>query len=161
MKKVILVLAMAFMAFTANAQLYVGGGISFNGQKNATVLGIAPEVGYNLSDDMAVGVGVGLAFADGQNAFSIEPYFRYYLVDLGPVRLFCDANFNFTSATINWGGTSTTDTTWGIGVLPGLAVNINDNWSVVSHFARLGYYAEAFDFQLNTQVVSLGVYYAF
>ena len=157
MKKVILVIVLAMMAFTAKAQLYVGGGLSFIGNGAGASFTIAPEVGYNINDNMAVGGSIGLGLESGETILSVDPYFRFYFLEVGPVRFFGDANFNLSNI---WETGEPSRTTWGIGVRPGLAVNLTDNWSIVAHVASLGYYGGTFGFTLNTGSV-LGVYYCF
>ena len=157
MKKVILVLVLAMMAFTAKAQLYVGGGLSFIGTGAGAAFSIAPEVGYNINDNMAVGGSIGLGLESGETVLSVDPYFRFYFAEVGPVRFFGDAHFNLSNV---WETGEPTVTTWGIGVRPGLAVNLTDNWSIVAHVASLGYYRGTFGFPLNTGS-TLGVYYCF
>ena len=157
MKKVLVILALSLMAFTAKAQVYVGGTLSFSGVKDQAVFSVAPEAGYNFNDNMAAGASLGLSFSKGMTSFAIDPYFRYYFAELGPVRFFGDGHFNFTNVAVRDAeGTST----WGIGVRPGIAVNLNDSWSIVTHVASLGYYGGAFGFHLNPGY-TVGVYYEF
>lgn len=161
MKKVILVLVLAMMAFTAKAQLYVGGGLSFIGNGAGASFTIAPEVGYNINDNMAVGGSIGFGLDAEELTLSVDPYFRFYFAEIGPVRFFGDAHFNYTFNHITEPGEPVMNvSTWGIGVRPGLAVNLTDNWSIVAHVASLGYYGGKFGFTLNTGC-TLGVYYCF
>lgn len=48
------------VAIAASAQVYVGGqvGLWRNTDDNHSKFSIAPEVGYNLSDKWAVGIGI-------------------------------------------------------------------------------------------------------
>lgn len=163
MKKLFVILALSLAALTAKAQVYVGGGISFNGAaangQSTANFSVKPEVGYNLDDNMAVGLSVGLGFADGISVFSLDPYFRYYFADWGPLRFFVDGNFNFTNTSVK-NAENGSHSTWGLGVKPGIAVPVNEKWSVVGHVASLGYYDGTFRFGLNPGY-SIGVYYAF
>ena len=160
MKKVLVILALSLVALTAKAQVYVGGGIAFAGAaangENVAVFAVAPEVGYQFDDNMAAGLSLGLTFGEGTTVFSIDPYFRYFFAEVGPVRFFGDANFNFTNTSA--GGASAS--TWGVGVMPGLAVGLTDQWSIVAHVGKLGYYGGAFQFGINSGS-TIGVYYAF
>ena len=77
-------------------------------------------------------------------------------------RDFADAHFNFSTA-FQGDGSS-----WGIGIRPGLAVDLNDHFSVVSHFMRIGYYGGGFIAGINSSLTSIftlspivGVYYSF
>ena len=100
MKKVLVILALSLMAFTAKAQVYVGGTLSFSGVKEQAVFSVAPEAGYNFNDNMAAGASLGLSFTEGMTSFVIDPYFRYYFAELGPVRFFGDGHFNFTNVSV-------------------------------------------------------------
>ena len=161
MKKVIVVIALALIALTAKAQVYVGGQLVFQGQaasgNSSAFFGIAPEVGYAFNDNMAAGVSLGFGFGNGATQIIVDPYFRYFFAELGPVRFFADANFNFTNISAQQGESASS---WGIGIMPGIAVPINDNWSLVGHVARLGYYDGSFSFNLNN-ITIVGVYYQF
>ncbi len=156
MKKVLVILALAFAAINANAQFYAGGALSINGQKDNVIFGLAPEIGYNITDKIAVGVAAPLVFGDGYSIISVDPYVRYYFLEAGPVRLFADANFEFSRTKIE----DFSHNSWGVGIAPGVAVPISDRFSMVAHFCRIGYYDEAFDFQFNTGS-TIGLYYAF
>ena len=160
MKKVLVILALSLMALTAKAQVYVGGGIAFAGAaangENVAAFSIAPEVGYQFDDNMAAGLSLGLTFGEGATVLAIDPYFRYFFAEVGPVRFFGDANFNFTNTSFEGASNST----WGVGIMPGLAVDLTDQWSLVAHVAKLGYYGGAFQFALNSGA-TFGVYYAF
>ena len=63
MKKIFAVALVAMMTMTANAQVYVGGGIGFQTSSNdgnsETTIKILPEIGYNLDENWAVGIAVG------------------------------------------------------------------------------------------------------
>jgi len=154
MKKILMTLAAAFVAVSMSAQVYVGGSIgvdAWSSQKNAgdrseTVFSIAPELGYNLNDEWAIGAVVsytsnkwagitdnltGLTISE--SAFTINPYVRYTYLKAGKVNLFVDGGFNYISATKNdWTGLA-------VGLKPGLAVNLTDNISFVSHLGFIGW----------------------
>ena len=169
MKKVILVLALSLMAFTAKAQFYVGGSLHFLGMGgNGAIFGIAPEAGYNIGNNMSVGASLGFAFGgtgEGTGAgMTIDPYFRYYFVDWGPARFFADGHFNFSTSFGNNGSSA-----WGIGVRPGVAFQLNEHFSMVTHLARIGYYGGGFLAGINSSLAggivnlspTVGLYYAF
>lgn len=157
MKKILVILALSLVALSAKAQVYVGGGLSFVGAGKSATFAIAPEAGYSFDDNMAAGLSLGLGFSKGETAFSLDPYFRFYFAELGPIRFFGDAHFNFTHVMESG---EAGESTWGIGVRPGISVNITDNWSIVAHVAQLGYYQGVFGLLLNTGS-TIGVYYAF
>jgi len=96
MKKLLLSLvAVSALAFTTQAQtekgkIIVGGNATFNthksdadGAKSNTSFKIVPSVGYFVSDNIAVGTGVGYSYdkqiGESQNqAFVVSPFGRYY-----------------------------------------------------------------------------------
>lgn len=64
MKKILMSLAVAFVALAANAQVYVGGnvGIASSKEGNAdavTTYKVLPEIGYNINENWAIGTTVG------------------------------------------------------------------------------------------------------
>lgn len=169
MKKVILVLALTLMAFTAKAQFYVGGSVQFVGMGGGgAVFGIAPEAGYNIGSNMAVGASLGFLFGGAGEggtsaALAIDPYFRYYFAQWGPARFFADGHFNFSTSFGDNGVSS-----WGVGVRPGVAFQLDEHFSMVTHLARIGYYGGGFVAGVNSSLASIvnlaptvGLYYSF
>ena len=60
MKKILMTLAVAFVAIAANAQVYVGGGVGIGSSKEGshdavTTYKVLPEIGYNVNKDVAIG----------------------------------------------------------------------------------------------------------
>ena len=182
MKKIFAIAFVAMMAMTANAQVYVGGNLGFASESydgdSETVWSIMPEIGYNLNEDWAVGVVVGYGegkdktkvdgrtFTDKVKTFTVSPYVRYTAVKLDKVNVFVDGGFGYQN--IKWGEVK--DNIWQFGLKPGVAINLNDKLSFVSHFGFLGYKNEklkgddestkSFGFNLGSEV-SFGMYYNF
>ena len=143
-------LAAAFVAVSMSAQVYVGGSVSMNawssqknnvlGDKSETTFKIMPEIGYNLNDEWAIGTVIGYESnkwtgVDGmsESAFTVAPYARYTYLKAGKVNLFVDGGVGFKSASkADW-------TEFTAGLTPGLAVNLTDNISFVSHIGFIGY----------------------
>ena len=170
----------AFAAINMNAQFYAGGSVAFEawssqklaGDKSETVFKIMPEVGYNLTDEWAIGATVGYQSdkfhgvnSISESAFSIAPYARYTFAKLGKVNLFVDGGLAFTSASkSDW-------TELAIGLAPGLAVNVTDNLSFVSHIGFIGYdqlnpdgddnNITKFGLNLDSSNITFGLYYNF
>ena len=147
MKKIVLTMVAAFAAMSMNAQVYVGGSFAFEawssqkmaGDKSETVFKLMPEIGYNLSDELAIGTVIGYqsdkfyGIRGSESAFTINPYARYTFANMGTVKLFVDGGVDFTSASkADW-------TELGIGFKPGLAISMTDNLSFVSHVGFIGY----------------------
>lgn len=163
MKKLIMVFALAFVALSASAQVYLGGSLNFAAANQAAQVSILPEVGYAFSDNMAAGLTIGYAndqsvtwFA-GASDVVIAPYFRYTFLNAGPVRLFADAEFQL--GIIDEGKQSST--AWNLGIRPGLALPVTEHLSFVGHIGRLGYYNKTFTFGVNGNTFTAGVYYSF
>ena len=112
MKKILLVVGLAFAVMTASAQLYVGGALGFesygatkdkDGNKwgdSFSQFGILPEVGYSLSDKFDVGITLGFTSetethwfdnkktgSDKYNVISVSPYVRYTFCEFGKFSL--------------------------------------------------------------------------
>ncbi len=148
MKKLFSLIAVAFVAMSVNAQVYVGGSLgidAWSSQKNAgdrseTTFIILPEVGYNLNDEWAVGTVIGYVSDKwnhingiSESAFTFNPYARYTYLKAGKVSLFVDGGVEFTTASkADWNDLA-------IGLKPGLAVSLSDNISFVSHLGFIGY----------------------
>ena len=158
-------LAAVAVAATMNAQVYVGGalGLGFenkltdNDGNDATgmTFQIKPELGYNLDEKSSVGIVLGFGVTNNTNEmlnqndtfakilagdrktdksaiqFTVAPYYRYKFVQFGNVDLFIDAQVGFSYTKYDeWN-----NTTFGVGVRPGVAYNANDK---ISFVAKLG-----------------------
>jgi opacity protein-like surface antigen len=180
MKKIFMTLIAAFAAMSMNAQVYVGGSFAFEawssqklaGDKSETVFKLMPEIGYNLNNEWAIGTVIGYQSDKfngvngvSESAFSIAPYARYTFTKLGKVNLFVDGGISFTSASkADW-------TELAIGFEPGLAINLTDNLSFVSHIGFIGYdllnpdgddnNISKFGLSLDATDVTFGLYYNF
>lgn len=180
MKKILMTMVAAFAAVSMNAQVYVGGSVAFEawssqklaGDKSETVFKIMPEIGYNLNDEWAIGTVIGYqndkfngVNGVSESAFTIAPYARYTFSKLGKVNLFVDGGVGFTSASkADW-------TELEVGFKPGLAVNLTDNLSFVSHIGFIGYdllnpdgddnNISMFGLSLDATDITFGLYYSF
>lgn len=165
MKKIMMTLAAVCVAATMNAQVYVGGtlGLGFENKltdkdgKDATgmIFQIKPELGYNLDEKSSVGIVLGFGVTNNTNEminqndtfakilagghktdksaiqFTVAPYYRYKFVQFDKVDLFIDAQVGFVYTKYDeWN-----NTTFNIGVRPGVAFNASDK---ISFVAKLG-----------------------
>ena len=165
MKKIMMTLAAVCVAATMNAQVYVGGtlGLGFENKltdkdgKDATgmIFQIKPELGYNLDEKSSVGIVLGFGVINNTNEmlnqndtfakilagghktdksaiqFTVAPYYRYKFVQFDKVDLFIDAQVGFVYTKYDeWN-----NTTFNIGVRPGVAFNASDK---ISFVAKLG-----------------------
>ena len=150
MKKVLLMVVVMLASVAASAQVYVGGSIGFGsvkpvggGDSEATYK-IVPEVGYNLSDQWAIGISLGyqkgscslggMAYSQDTKTeiFAIEPYARFSPVQWESVKLFFDGGISF-------GSLKDVGTNFAVGIRPGVAVNLTDEISFVTHLGFLGF----------------------
>ena len=165
MKKILMTVVAAFAAVSMNAQVYVGGtlGLSFENKlvnvkdgSEATGMNfqIKPEVGFNLDEKSSVGVVLGFGITNNTNEmferntfaaeiagglktdksaiqFAIAPYYRYKFLQFDKVDLFFDAQVGFTYTKFD----ELKNTTFNVGVRPGVAFNASDN---ISFVAKLG-----------------------
>ena len=165
MKKLFAVALVAMMSMTVNAQVYVGGGIGFETSSqdgdSETYFKIMPELGYNLNENWALGIvlGYGESKTTVNNvsakvkAFEIAPYARYTFAKFDKVNLFVDGTVDYLHT--DYAGAK--NNTFGIGVKPGVAVNLNDKLSFVAHVGFLGYKNSKDDYDGAKAVNSFGV----
>ena len=156
MKKIMMIAAMMVAAVSANAQVYVGGGIGFQttsqGDNTNTVIKIMPEIGYNLSENWAVGIALGYGHSKNTvsangvdvsvktDVFSINPYARYTFVKSGNFSAFVDGGVAYSTIHIN----GTSDVLGNInqvkvGFNPGVAYAISPKVGLVAHLGDLSY----------------------
>jgi hypothetical protein len=183
MKKFLMTIVAAFAAVSMNAQVYVGGGLGFATQsydgESSTKFALVPEVGYTLDENSAIGIAIGYSQSGKDDTKAtkmvVNPYYRYNLTKIGNVNLFVDGSFAFATTddkTNKIGGKSYKINEWGIGVKPGVAVNLNEKLSFVSHLGFLGYESSkadydgakatnTFGFDFSSLNLTFGLYYNF
>jgi hypothetical protein len=144
-----------------NAQGYIGGSLGLDFQnklidkdgKDATGMffQIKPELGYNLDEKSSVGIVLGFGVTNNGNKitinganpfaghktdksaiqFQVAPYYRYKFLQFDKIDLFVDAMVALQYTKMDeWN-----NTTFGVGVRPGVAFNANDK---ISFVAKLG-----------------------
>lgn len=138
MKKILLgvlvLFAVALNAQTMKGTWMLGGNANFSsarpnvsGAKSTTTIGLNPNVGYFLINNLAVGASLGLTSysSAGLSAtqFAIGPFVRYYVVDLGPkAKLFGQGQFGYGSLKFE-DEDAETNVGWGLGA--GVAYFLN------------------------------------
>jgi len=137
MKKLFLVLALAFAGiFTANAQVWIGGGLGAQIENGNTYLTVSPEVGYAINNNWQVALGAGYTFDKKEglptsNKLSLEPYVRYVATTIGDkFSLFFDLTGDF--GLIDASG-------WAATLRPGIAWMATEHWTAAFRFGFLGY----------------------
>ena len=176
MKKFILMAVMALSSLAASAQLYVGGSVDLSlrdtkvgkaDSYSTTFFGVAPEIGYNINKEFAVGLGIGynttkVGNADAVGDFFVSPYLRYTFFHGRPCNVFADAFFRYDSYDPGSNG-------WELGIRPGLAFNLGANWTMTATTTLFSYGQAGEDpnkvktttFKFTPSNVALGFYYNF
>jgi hypothetical protein len=177
MKKILLMAAFAVASLTANAQVWVGGALGFDYEKYENMDGktqftLAPVVGYNLSEDWALGLELSFSFGNTGASYLyanqktqdilVAPFARYTFARAGVASFFVDGGFGLGSHKV---GNADADTQWHIGFRPGVAFNINEHVSFVGTTGYLGFrhmdHYNHFGLNANNQLVTVGFYYTF
>ena len=134
MKKLFLVLALAFAGiFTANAQVWIGGGLGAQINNENTHLTVSPEIGYAFNDQWQLALGAGYTFdkSISSNMLSLEPYVRYVATTIGDkFSLFFDLTGDF--GMIDKSG-------WAATLRPGIAWMATEHWTAAFRFGFAGY----------------------
>ena len=172
MKKLFLIVVVFMAALSASAQeMYIGGGIGLwrDTDNDKMEFSISPDFGYEMSEKWAVGGELVYAhntfnLIEG-NAFAIAPYARFTYFHNKVVRLFLDMGLGLSVTKPEH-----VDSTVGfeIGIKPGLAVKLNDHFSLVTKVGFAGYTKdylelneEGFGVKLNGNNISFGIEYSF
>lgn len=172
MKKGLLLVVVLLATLSVKAQdMYVGGSFNLwrNSSVNTTSFKIAPEVGYNFNETWAVGAELNYAHDYVKsltvNSFSIAPYIRWSFYENETVRLFLDGTASIGFNKVKDGDTSKMGQ---IGLRPGIAVKLNDNFSFIAKCGFLGYRRnmaeigrDDFGLNMSSEDLSLGFHYAF
>lgn len=175
MKKLVLAVALVGSALAANAQVYLGGKLGLVNMKDknrgaeSTAVTLAPEIGYKLSSNTAVGTTIGYSLIDPKgdknntSVFEFNPYVRYTAARVGAVSFILDGALGF-----NWASheaVSGSKFGWSAGIRPGISVDLNRNWNFIAGFGEVGYSkvneVETFGYDFGTTGVNLGFYYNF
>ena len=140
MKKLFLVLAFAFAGiFTANAQVWIGGGLGADINKAYTQVSVSPEVGYMFPNSpFTLAVGVGYTYNNPKegtatNTLALQPYFRYVPVTIAnKFSLFLDLTGDF-------GLLDSPKGAYAVMLQPGIAWMATDRWTAAFRFGKIGY----------------------
>ncbi len=170
MKKIVVLLFVVMAALSAKAQVYVGGSISFwhdDDKFETTTFSVSPEVGYNFNEKWAVGGTIGFGYDKTDDVkttvFAIAPYARFSYYENKIVRLFIDGGFGIASSKM---GDEDAVTGFEIGLKPGLAIKLNEKFSLVAKCGFLGYREDYFGnngtgLALTSEDLSFGFHYEF
>lgn len=167
MKKLIFTLAIVVMAVSANAQFYLGGGLNIANKNDNTTFSISPEVGYRITQLWSVGAVLGYSHWGTDlkmNSWSVEPYARFSYFNQGVVSLFLDGGVEYVSTKSSARDASVVEG-FGVGIKPGIKVQISRNVSLISRFGFAGWrndnHPGPSGFGIDTKALSLGFFYNF
>lgn len=157
MKKLLYVIAFLAIGLVSNAQFLVGGqvGINYLKTKDAATLPIlptegnifsftlAPNVLYQLDNKMGVGAKLGINFMNIKNKladtkqkifmFQLNPYFRYNLLKISKINLYCDAQIDFgLGKEKNDGYDDQNITNLGFNLIPGAKYDLTNKVSLTA-----------------------------
>ena len=188
MKKILLMVLVAVVSLTANAQFYVGGeaGLWRNADNNNTNFTLRPEVGYQLNSKWDLGLSLGYVHDyDGNkkhdeytkfNSFEINPYARWTYAKLGPVNLFLEMGLGIETYKVKIGDDDLekkgdAQTAWSLGFKPGLSIDVAKHLQFITHLGFLGYHdsddnynnhkQDGFGFKLQSENLTVGLLYKF
>lgn len=141
MKKVVLSVVLAFIAFSLNAQCYIGGTLGFaiqsTNDEGASAVALAPEFSYKLNNKWTVGTSVGISYNSSTEiaTTSFTPYGRYTFAQSGPVNFFAEAALSYAVAFHN----DNSEKGLGIGLRPGMFINLSDKIQLVGRTILIQY----------------------
>ena len=181
MKKILLAACFALASTAMQAQVWLGGSLGLNFQSadevDMTTFTIAPEIGYKLNDKWDIAIGISEAYTNvnpdkgkstSTNFFSVNPYARYTFASTGKVSFFLDGGFIVGTGDYYYDGDSYDDeTSWGIGIRPGIKVDLTEHVALVARLGYFGYKHEggpdvsSFGLCIDNNNISFGAYYAF
>jgi len=173
MKKLFLIVALALTGiFTANAQVWIGGGVGAKFYENHSQFSISPEVGYNINNHWTIALGASYGFIKDKtpligdeyavttaNMLSLQPYVRYIGGTIGQkFSLFLDLTGDV--GLIDASG-------WAVSLRPGIAWAATEKFTAAFRMGFAGYDHGFFGphngFFLNCEMVApeIRLYYSF
>lgn len=169
MKKLVLVLAIVFAGMmSANAQVWIGGGLGAQVEKNHMAFNIAPEVGYAINNQWQIALGVDYGFNQAKtelatittNTLYLQPYVRYVGGTIGhKFSLFVDlcGDIALLDAPKN---------AYAVTLQPGIAWQATDQFTAAFRFGKIGYDhgiygTDGFLLQGALACPRIGIYYNF
>lgn len=162
-----MMLIMAVAVISANAQekkYFASGslGYGYNIDAESHHLTVAPEVGTYLTKKIAIGMELNYSLISAgatAHAFDVNPYVRYDFAKCGERVVF------FADFGVSVGYATDKNTTWSIGVKPGVKVELSDNLAFIAKVGMLGYSdninGKVVGFDFSTNGLCLGLEYAF
>jgi len=135
MKKLVLTLAIVFAGImSANAQVWIGGGLGAEINDAVKRVNVAPEIGYNINNQWTIALGADYTFnkvTGTTNKLFLEPYVRYVGGTIGKkFSLFCDLTGDF--GLVDAGG-------YAVMLRPGIAWAATEQFTAAFRLGKIGY----------------------
>jgi hypothetical protein len=172
MKKLVLVLAIVFAGvMSANAQVWIGGALGAQVEKNHTGFDFAPEIGYAINNQWQLALGIDYGFDQTKMEIAgvehkttasnlyLQPYVRYVGGTIGhKFSLFADLCGDI--ALLDAQGA------YAVTIQPGIAWQATDKFTAAFRFAKIGYDhniygTDGFLLQGALAATRIGIYYNF
>ncbi len=169
MKKILLTLIFMVAAITVtHAQVWIGGSVNAQLNKNLKSFTIAPDVGYcfaNVPLSVACALEYQGAFTNDEgysHSLTVSPYFRYDICGIGErFSMFVDLCSDIEVLDFHF---------FDVGLSPGISFNLTEHWSAEFSYGFLGYQREVGDdnaiehkfvLDFKTATAEFGIYYNF
>ena len=170
MKKIFLTFAFVVATFISmQAQVWLGGSVNAQLNKDFKTFSIAPDVGYCFPNN-PFSVACAIEYEgwfynmDGvySHSLTVSPYLRYDICDIEErFFLFVDLVSDVDALELSF---------FDIGLSPGVSMSISDHWSAEFSYGFLGYRWEKltdqeighnFELDFKTAAAEFGIYYSF
>ena len=161
MKKILLLFLFIIATMSVKAQgWYAGGELSIwrNKDVKSTDFTIAPDFGYSFNDKWSAGAKLGFYHESKpkMSSLTIDAYVRLTYYHKGMVSLYTDGGAGL--GTIDADG-------YQVGIVPGIALSLNDHFSILASFGYLGYRDKylgenGFGFHTKSSDLKFGFYYS-
>ena len=169
MKKLLLTCVFIVAAFmTSQAQVWIGGSVNAQLNKDLKTFNIAPDVGYcfeNVPFSVACALEYEGSFSADEgysHALTVSPYVRYDICDIEErFFFFVDLIADIDAIELSY---------FDIGLTPGVSYDLTDHWSIEFSYGFLGYTWEqlpdqiighSFELDFKTAAAEFGLYYSF
>jgi len=128
-------------AQTEKGTLLLGGNAGTNltfGGATAFYIGVAPDIGYFVNDDIAIGARVPLSLNKAEDyrniGYGLVPFFRYYVQEMDDMLVFITANIGFQGNSTKVGNNSNSATSILGGAGMGVAYMLTKNIGIEGIF---------------------------
>ncbi len=150
MKKFFITIAFVAIAFFADAQVFIAGGLGVNyvkdpisstvsGATKGTSFSISPTIGHMFTEKSGVGISFSFDYVNyavymGEadvSLFNIAPFFRQVFASVKDFSFYIDTKFSLLFGTQKSTGNDDQDIFgYGIGIIPGMSYRLADHFAL-------------------------------